>query len=292
VVQAPQRFFGSGADLEFGPSWQLSTAGSIDQQTRSVLSEELTGRHNLAPARSQQAATTVRLELRAHSVEPGESQDRDRSAISAQAYRIQIQRGTVTITANASPGLFYGIETLAQLLKPSAGKLWLPEGVITDWPDLQSRNIYWDDARHLDRPEELKRAIRQAAFFKINGFVIKLEGHFQFRHAPAVVEPYALSAAEFQELTSYALRYQVQLIPYLDGPAHIAFILKHPEYAGLRSFPESNYELCATNPESYKLLEGMFQDLLDANRGVDSVFLSTDEAYYYSGPRNSDQAIS
>src|SRR5262249_37286574 len=123
-------------------------------------------------------------------------------------------------------------------------------------------------------------AIRQAAFFKINGFVIKLEGHFEFRHAPAVVEPNALSPAELQDLTNYALRYHVQLIPYLDSPGHIAFILKHPEYAGLRAFPDSNYELCAVNPDSYKLVEGMFQDLLDANKGVRLVYLSTDEPYY------------
>ena len=69
-------------------------------------------------------------------------------------------------------------------------------------------------------------------------------------------------------------------MPFLDGPGHIAFILKHPEYVRLREYPESNYELCATNPDSYKLLTGMFQDLLDANPGVKYFYLSTDEPYY------------
>ena len=40
----------------------------------------------------------------------------------------------------------------------------------------------------------------------MNGFVIKLEGHFQYKSAPALVEPYALSPAELQELTDYGLR--------------------------------------------------------------------------------------
>ena len=114
----------------------------------------------------------------------------------------------------------------------------------------------------------------------MNGFALKLEGHFQYKSAPALVEPHALSPAQFQELTDYGLRHHVQLIPYLDAPGHIAFILKHPEYAGLREYPESNYELCATNPDSYKLLFGMFQDLLDANKGVKYFYLSTDEPYY------------
>ena len=124
------------------------------------------------------------------------------------------------------------------------------KGQIVDWPDLPLRFIYWDDAHHLERLSELKRAVRQAAFFKINGFVIKLEGHFQYKSAPALVEPFALSPSELQVLTDYGLRYHVQVIPYLDAPAHIAFILKHPEYFTLRAFPESNYEFCTTNPDS------------------------------------------
>src|SRR6185437_6588429 len=65
--------------------------------------------------------------------------------------------------------------------------------------------------------------------------------------APALVEPYALSPEQFQELTDYGLRYGVQVIPYLDAPAHVAFILKHPEYSHLREYPDSNYEFCSTN---------------------------------------------
>ena len=204
-----------------------------------------------------------------------------------QAYRIDLHQGAVAITANAPMGLFYGVDTLIQLLRPKMGTLWLPEGTIEDWPDLQLRHIYWDDAHHLEKMDELKRDMKQAAFYKINGLVIKLEGHFQYKSAPAVVEPYALSPAQLQELTDYGLRYHIELIPYLDGPAHIAFILKHPEYAKLREFPDSNYEICATNPDSYKLLEGMYQDLLDANHGVKHFFLSTDEPYYLGLAHNS-----
>jgi hexosaminidase len=122
--------------------------------------------------------------------------------------------------------------------------------------------------------------LRQASFYKINGFSIKLEGHFQYQHAPAIVEPYALTRAELQELTDYGLKYHIELIPYLDGPSHDAFILKHPEYAKLREYPDNNYEFCTTNPETYRLFEGMFEDLLAATRGAKYFVLSTDEPYY------------
>jgi hypothetical protein len=95
-----------------------------------------------------------------------------------------------------------------------------------------------------------------------------------------MVEPYAMTPAELQELTNFALRHHVQIIPYLDGPAHVAFILKHPEYASLREFADSNYEFCATNPDTYKLLFGMFDDLMEATKGSKYFILSTDEPYY------------
>jgi hypothetical protein len=56
-----------------------------------------------------------------------------------------------------------------------------------------------------------------------------------------------------------------------------------------RGYPigcESNYEACVTNPETYKLFEGMFQDLLDANKGGKYFVLSTDEPYYVGLAKN------
>ena len=62
--------------------------------------------------------------------------------------------------------------------------------------------------------------------------------------------------------------------------------MKHPEDAALRAFPDSNYETCVTNPEIYKLYFGMFQDLLDANKGGKYFVLSTDEPYYVGLAKN------
>src|SRR6185369_9164871 len=282
VMPEPQKVRLGENDFRFGAEWRLELGPGLKPGDAAVeaLQEDLQSRHHLHLDSQGQGRGVLRLTIAAKSVAIGAAQDKDKEAIGAQAYRIDLARDRVTVTANAAAGLFYGVETLVQLLKPRQGSLWLPEGRIEDWPDLQLRQIYWDDAHHLDRPETLRKAIRQAAFFKINGFALKLEGHFQFKSAPAVVEPYAMTPQEFQALTDYGLKYHVQLIPYLDGPGHIAFILKHPEYAKLREYPDSNYELCATKPDSYKLMFGMFQDLMDANKGGKYFYLSTDEPYY------------
>jgi hypothetical protein len=275
VVPEPQQVKLDGGDFRFGEGWSVELGPGV--KADSELRADLRSRFGLD---LNGKSSVIRLEIAPGSVQAGPSQDGDTAAIASQAYRLELSPARIRVLGNTEAGLFYGVQTLVQLVTSRNGALWLPAGEIVDWPDLRFRQMYWDDAHHLDRPDELKRAIRQAAFFKINGFVIKLEGHFQFRSTPAVTEPHALSPAELQELTDYGLRYHVQLVPYLDGPAHIAFILKHPDYANLRAFPESNYEMCVTNPDSYKLMEGMFGDLLAANRGVDYVYLSTDEPYY------------
>ena len=290
VAPEPQQVYLTEGDFSFGSGWRLRTIGEVSSQAIEDLAEDLETRYQVHLGNKAGAPATLILEIQSHSLVPGSSLDRDKQTIAEQAYRIHLEPTGIRITANADAGLFYGIQTFVQLLKARQGSLWLPQGEIVDWPDLGLRQIYWDDAHHLEKLSSLKAAVREAAFFKINGFVLKLEGHFEYRSAPYLVEPQALRPAELQELTSFGLRYHVQVIPYLDAPAHIAFILKHPEYSKLRAFPDSNYELCTTNPAALKLLEGMYDDLLAANKGGKYFYLSTDEAYYVGLAHNSQCA--
>ena len=291
VLPVPQKVVLGSQDFTLADGWQLVLGSGIivDEVSVESLKEKLAERFHLGLTESKTARGVggiIRLTVAPGSVEIGEATDRKKEGLARQAYRLSLKPREISLTANAAPGLFYGVQTLVQLIHPQGGRLLLPEGEITDWPDLEMRIIYWDDAHHLEPLPILKQALRQASFYKINGFAIKLEGHFQYKNAAPLVEPYALSPVELQELTDYGLRYHVQVIPYLDGPAHIAFILKHPEYAGLREFPESNYEACITNPDTYKLYFGMFDDLLDANKGGKYFVLSTDEPYYVGLAKN------
>lgn len=289
IVPEPQHVELGVGTVGIAPNPAIAWGEGVESTDPAI--EVLTDRFGVNRRGSQSgSAPMIRLEISPGAVNPGQSLDRDRTSIEADAYRLEIAPGRIRIVANAAAGLFYGATALTQLARNSLDpreRFRLPEGVISDWPELHRRYIYWDDAHHLDRFDDLKRAIRTAATFRINGFVLKLEGHFQFQSAPVVVEPQALSPQQYQELTNYALRYHVQLIPYLDAPAHIAFLLKHPSVARLREYPDNNYEFCVTNPDSYKLLYGLFDDLLRANNGVRSFFLSTDEAYYVGQAANS-----
>jgi hypothetical protein len=290
VIPEPQKVELSGRDFEFGDTWRLQLASGVKADDIAVrsLKQELQERDHVALREaSAKGGSVLRLAIDPRAVEIGAAIDKEKGKLAEQAYRMKLAPSEITITGNSSTGLFYGVETLVQLLKSEGGKLRLPEGEIIDWPDQELRVIYWDDAHHLEHLEVLKAALRQAAFYKINGFSLKLEGHFDYQHAQPIVEPYALSPAELQELTNEAVKYHTEFIPYLDGPAHDAFILKHPEYVDLREYRESNYEFCVTNPDTYKLFYGMFDDLLAATKGSHYFMLSTDEPYYVGLAKNS-----
>jgi hexosaminidase len=222
----------------------------------------------------------IRLIVKDGSVNIGLTTDTDDTELRKQAYRITLNDTGITIAANASQGLFYGVQTFLQLIRFQKEKVLLPEGEIIDWPDLSVRMIYWDDAHHLEKLYALKEMVRDAAYYKINAIAIKLEGHFQYQSAPVIVEPFALAANEYRELTEYARSYFVEIVPYLDAPAHVSFILKHHEYANLRAFPNSNYEFSVINPNTDTLLLKMFGELINANAGGKYILFSTDEPYY------------
>ncbi len=289
VIPEPQQVKLGQGDFRITATWRAEVGPGVAPGGVAVetLKKDLQERHGLKLA-ERGAGPAIRLEIRANSVQVGEAQDRDEVALAEQAYKFKLAKDGITITANASPGLFYGAETLVQLVKASGENRWLPEAEIVDWPDVQYREVFWDEQMHSDHFDVLKEAIRRAAFFKINAFSLRLNEHFEYASAPALVDPYALSRAQLQELTDYGLHYYVQVVPYLDGPAHVNFLLQRDEYAKLREFPNNAFEMCSTNPETYRLLEGMFQNLMDANRGGKYFHLSTDEAWFI-GKANNDQ---
>ncbi|MEO6828761.1 MAG: glycoside hydrolase family 20 zincin-like fold domain-containing protein [Acidobacteriaceae bacterium] len=277
-------------DFRFGVGWRLKLDSSVPANDVAVetLRQVLQERFDVTLDAGASSSGMISLRIAPGSVQIGTAQDSNRDELEKQAYRIDLKPQSISIIANAPAGLFYGVETLAQLVKPKLGGLWLPEGEIVDWPDVGLREIFWDEQMHLDHFDVLKQAIRRAASFKINALALRLNEYFQYSSAPALVAPYALSPAQLQELTNYGLHYHLQVIPYLDGPAHVNFILEHQAYKHLREFPESAFEMCSTNPETYSLLEGMQQDLINATKGVQYFHLSTDEAWFI-GKADNDQ---
>lgn len=204
----------------------------------------------------------------------------DDPELNKQGYLLSISQNGVEITGNDTSGLFYGVQSLLQLLRRNpAAQLVLPESEIRDWPSLQLRFVHWDTKHHQKRMETLKRLIDWHAFFKVNMIAFEMEDKYEYPSNPIIGAPGAYTKAEMQELTEYAMARHIQLVPNVQSPAHMNYVLKHKEFEHLKS-DGSNYQACMCDPEAIDLIFDMYQDMIDATPGVDYFLVSSDEVYY------------
>ncbi|HYK90556.1 MAG TPA: family 20 glycosylhydrolase, partial [Acidobacteriota bacterium] len=222
-----------------------------------------------------QGVNVIRLSISKGIVKTGSGEE-----IEDQGYLLRIAPGHIEITGNADQGLYYGVQTLLQLMKPGPrGSLLLPQCSIEDWPALQLRFLHWDTKHHQDRLETLKRYLDWSARFKVNMIGFELEDKFEYPSHPAIGAPGAFTVQELQSIVDYGLERFIQVVPQIQSPAHMAYVLKHPEFADLRS-DGNNYQACLCDERTYKLIFSMFDDVIKATRGVKYFHVSTDEVYY------------
>jgi hexosaminidase len=213
-------------------------------------------------------------------VQPNTVKGTSDPALNEQGYLLKITSAGVEITGNGNAGLFYGVQSLLQLLRLDVGGGFIiPECEIRDWPSLQLRFVHWDTKHHQKRIETLKRLIDWHAYFKVNMISFEMEDKYEYPTHPVIGAPGAYTKKEMQDLTRYALERHIQIVPNIQAPAHMTYVLKHKEFAHLKS-DHSNYQMCMCDPEYIEVIFDMYQDMIDATPGVDYFHASTDEVYY------------
>ncbi len=221
------------------PGWVYETALPAQHIAIRSLLADLRDMHGLSlrPAGSAKTDALV-LTVREGAVKSGAKPELDR-----QAYRFTAAPHRVVIEGNSDQGLFYGVQTFLQLLRPDGkGSCMLPAGIIEDWPSFDLRFLHWDTKHHQDRIDTLKRYLDWSARFKVNMIGFELEDKFEYPSHPIIGAPGAYTTAELQEIVNYGRERFIQVVPQIQSPAHMTFVLKHPEFADLRA-DGNNYQL-------------------------------------------------
>jgi hexosaminidase len=172
------------------------------------------------------------------------------------AYTFESGGENITITGKSASGLFYGIQTLFQLLPPGIYgdtpvadmNLTVDALTIQDKPSMgKIRGLHVDISRHFRTKEELKKIIDSMAMHKLNtlhlhlsddeGWRVEIKaypkltsvgaiGNRSDRNAPAAF----LTQEDVKELCAYAARRHVAIIPEIDMPGHMGAVIKaYPE---------------------------------------------------------------
>jgi predicted amidohydrolase len=95
-----------------------------------------------------------------------------------QGYQITAGEKELVICARNEDGLFYGTQTLLQLIKHNSNVNKVPGLLITDWPDIQNRAIHYDTKHHQDKASYVKAFIKDLSRYKVNMLVWEWEDKF------------------------------------------------------------------------------------------------------------------
>ncbi|ARN75098.1 hypothetical protein BST96_13830 [Oceanicoccus sagamiensis] len=176
-----------------------------------------------------------------------------------ESYHLVIDQEKIQITAASITGLFWGLQTLRQLLWHY--KQQLPQLTISDKPRFPYRGMHLDVGRHFMPVEGVKRYIDLIALHKMNTFHWHLTDDQGWRIAinayPKLTEVGAwreqtvvghtsnadpqsdgkahggfYSQQQIKDVVAYAAARQITVIPEIDVPGHASAILAaYPEFA-------------------------------------------------------------
>jgi hexosaminidase len=194
--------------------------------------------------------------------------DEKNEKMGAEGYRLEVSPKNVKITANEANGIFYGIQTLLQMLPPQikssalqANVEWhIPCAEIEDQPRFPWRGLMLDVSRHFFTKEEVKAYIDQLAEYKMNIFHWHLTDdqgwRIEIKSLPKLTEKGAWRAErvgdwwqrepqqegeatsyggfytqeDIREVVQYAKERFVEIVPEIDVPGHsLAALVAYPE---------------------------------------------------------------
>jgi hypothetical protein len=207
-----------------------------------------------------------------------------------QGYQILICPEQIEILGSDEQGLFYGVQTLRQLIRQSTDR-HLPCMQILDWPDFTNRGVMLDISRDkVYQMETLFMLVDELSSWKINQLQLYMEHTFAYRGHEIVWHGASpMTPEEILTLDRYCAERFIELVPNQNSLGHMTRWLKHPLYQHLAETTEplqtpwgneqkEPFSLAATQPETLAFMFGLYDQLLpnfsskQINVGCDETF--------------------
>jgi hexosaminidase len=213
------------------------------------------------------------------------------ASLGDEGYALDVTTSGATIRAHRPAGLFYGAQTLRQLLPPAiehrtaqATDWRLPAGRVLDRPRFAWRGAMLDVARHFFAVEDVKRYVDLLAKYKMNRLHLHLSDdqgwRIEITSWPRLTAHGGSTAvgggtggfytqAQYRELAAYAQARHILVVPEIDVPSHTN--------AALASYAELNCDgvapplytgievgfsvLCVDKDVTYKFLDDVVREI-------------------------------
>lgn len=192
-------------------------------------------------------------------------------------YNLEVNANQITISSASNEGLFYGMQTLLQLLPATkenfSTSVSIPELTIKDYPRFQYRGMHLDVGRHFFDVDFIKKYLDYMAYYKYNtfhwhltedqGWRIEIKrypkltsvgayrngtiiGHYPGTSNDSMHYGGYYTQDQIKDIVKYAQDRFITIIPEIEMPGHAsAAIAAYPQ---LSCFPEQSTEIKANTP--------------------------------------------
>jgi hexosaminidase len=205
--------------------------------------------------------------------------------IGSEGYRLYIRPSGICISSNQPAGIFYGLQSLGQMMELAAAKagkqkiIRVPAVSVVDYPRFAWRGLMLDVSRHFFSKEFILEYLDQMAKYKFNVFhwhltddpgwrmeikrypkltavgawSVPRTGMFYSMPAPQPGEKATYggyySQDDIREIVAYAASLQITVVPEIDIPGHSRALLAAYPHASCSRKPISVYAGEAGGPD-------------------------------------------
>lgn len=216
-----------------------------------------------------------------------------------EGYLLSVNANGINISSNSEKGLFYGLQTLLQLIPDDGNKISFTE--IEDYPQYRYRGLHLDVGRHLFPVAFIKQYIDLIAQYKLNTFhwhltedqgwrieikkypkLTSIGGYRdqtligKFRVPPVIYDSTRYGGFytqdEIKGVVAYAASKYVTIIPEIEMPGHsVAALSAYPQLAcgynpgpfkARQTWGVSQDVYCAGKEETFKFLEDVLDEVM------------------------------
>ncbi len=241
----------------------------------------------------------------------------DKNVLGKEGYTLSVTPSRIRLQANDAAGVFYGLQTLLQLLPP--GVAAIPCVDITDYPRFGWRGLMLDVSRHFFTKQEVERFIDEMVRYKYNTLHLHLSDdqgwRIEIKSLPQLTQhgawrvsrtgrwgeflpslageptPYGgfYTQDEMREIIRYAQDRYVTILPEIDVPAHSLALISSYQNLSCTQLPYSvnpgsrgpvreDNALCIGNDSVFVVLDKIFTELA-ALFPNEYIHIGGDEAY-------------
>ena len=216
---------------------------------------------------------------------------------SPESYTLSVTPQRIEIRATSGAGLFYGMQTLLQLMQPAGtGSYSIASVEIEDTPRFAYRGLMLDVSRHFSTKEFIKKQIDALAYYKINRLHLHLTDaagwRLEIKKYPLLTdfaawrtdptwkkwwnggrkylrydEPGAsggyYTQNDIREILEYARQHYITVIPEIEMPSHSEEVLAAYPQLSCSGEPYKNSDFCVGNEETFTFLENVLTEVME-----------------------------